>query len=117
MPEGGILPALTDYITLVAEVEPRDASWFATRTAHWTKAYAMPEAARDWMSEPLRSQVNNLTRQSQEQTVPGNCKDLHATMTRSNRSVPGFASAVGGKLLVYVTLQDNTRASAGDAPE
>jgi len=116
-PEAGGLPAPTDYITLVAELDPIDASWFATRPAHWTKAYAMPEAARDWMSEPLRAQVNKLTRQSQEQTTPGNCKDLQAKMTRSGRPVPGFACTVGAKLLVYVTLQDNTGASTSETPE
>lgn len=115
-PESGGLPAPTDYITLVAEVEPADAHWFPVRAAQWTKTYAIPEAARGWMAEPIRAQLGKLTREGQTHAAPANCKDLQATMTRSGRSVPGFVCAVGTTLLVYVTLQDNTGASSAEAP-
>jgi hypothetical protein len=117
MPEAGGLPAPTEYIFLLAEVEPADPGWFASRPSHWTKAYALPEAAREWMSKPVRKQVEALTRQSQDQAVPTNCKDLPAKMTRSDRRVAGFTCTVGAKLLVHVLLQDNTGASSAEGSE
>lgn len=72
---------------------------------------------RGWMSGPVRTQLQRLTRQSQERVPPANCKNLQAKMTRSGRPVPGFTCAVGSKLVIHVMLLDNTGTSAESIPQ
>jgi hypothetical protein len=103
---GGV-PGPTDYVTLIAEVEPWDQERFEARP-ETGKQGITPEAARPWLSEGFRSMLAKHRNDSTDLSSIYNCRKFEAKIKKSQRPVNGFICNDSGKSLVYLTLADHT---------
>lgn len=98
---GGFGVGPTDYITLVAELEPSDAQWFASQEGELGHVWIAPESARAWLSDYFRAL---LIKSDGNMSELKNCKPFQTEMTTSGRIVKGFSCEHDGKLLIHVLL-------------
>jgi hypothetical protein len=103
---GGV-PGPTDYITLIAEVEPWDQERFEARPKTG-KEVITPEAARPWLTEGFRVMLAKHRNASTDLSSMYNCRKFEAKIKKSQRPVNGFICNRSGRSLVYLTLADHT---------
>ncbi|XLZ71973.1 hypothetical protein ABT364_08385 [Massilia sp. SR12] len=99
---GGV-PGPTDYITLVAELEPGD-NWFASLKEPTGVTPVVPEAARPWLTASFRSLMEKNKSSNIDLSSQADCRKYATTVTKSGRPVQGFVCNDAGKLLMYLTL-------------
>ena len=101
--DGGV-PGPTDYMTLVAEIEPTaNADIFASGT-NGTSVYVVPEAARPWLSSPFRSILEKNRNANIDFATTAGCHTYDTKVKTSGREVSGFACEKSGKVLLYLSL-------------
>lgn len=99
---GGV-PGPTDYITLVAELEPAD-NWFASLNEPTGTTPVVPEAARPWLTGSFRSLLEKNRNANVDLSSQADCRKYATTVKKSGRPVQGFVCNDDGKLLMYLTL-------------
>jgi hypothetical protein len=101
--DGGV-PGRTDYMTLVAEIEP------ATNTENFKSGtndksiYIVPEAARPWLSSQFRNVLEKNKNANIELATEAGCDVYGAKIKGSGRAVHGFSCEKSGKALLYLSL-------------
>jgi hypothetical protein len=104
---GGV-PGSTDIVTLIAEVTPQDSSTFDVRPPAG-KIWIAPESARSWLSAPFHAMLDKQKNATVDFSTRANCRALNATRKPPGGTVKGFACTESGRMLVYLTLVDNTQ--------
>jgi hypothetical protein len=101
--EGGV-PGRTDYMTLVAEIEPvTNAESFTSGTNDKT-IYIVPEAARPWLSSHFHSILEKNKNANFDLATAAGCHAYETKVKKSGRKVSGFSCEESGKVLVYLSL-------------
>lgn len=101
--EGGV-PGHTDYMTLVAEIEPVTNAESFTSGTNDKSIYIVPEAARPWLSSHFRSILEKNKNANIDLATTAGCHVYDAKVTKSGRKVSGFSCEKSGKVLVYLSL-------------
>jgi len=107
--KGGI-PGPTDYMTLLAEIGPRDDQRFsALPMAELLRA--LPNSARSWMNAESRTLLN-----TSNTTLTGlrhhlECRTIKGILTRSRKMVTGYLCTSGDRMLLYMVVVDYTAAT------
>ncbi|MYN04513.1 hypothetical protein GTP41_20690 [Pseudoduganella sp. DS3] len=99
---GGV-PGPTDYITLMAELEPAD-NWFASLKEPTGTTAVVPEAARPWLTSSFRGLMEKSRNSNVDLSSHADCRKYATTVKKSGRPVQGFVCNDDGKLLMYLTL-------------
>lgn len=99
---GGV-PGPTDYITLVAELEPAD-NWFASLKEPTGTTPVVPEAARPWLTSAFRRLMEKNRNSNVDLSSQADCRKYATTVKKSGRPVQGFVCNDAGKLLMYLSL-------------
>jgi hypothetical protein len=100
---GGV-PGPTDYMTLIAEIEPFENAAPLTAGASDAKVYLVPEVARPWISTGFRSMLEkNKNANINLATIP-ECRAYQTTIRKSGRIVSGFSCAKTNHVLLYLSL-------------
>lgn len=101
--DGGV-PGPTDYMTLVAEIEPLAHSEQFTSGTNAQNVYVVPEIARPWISERFQTMLDRSKNSNLNlSTVPG-CHDYRTRVKQSGRVVTGFSCEQSGRVLIYLSL-------------
>lgn len=110
---GGV-PAPTDFVTLVAELEPvhdalppAELAMPPAEPGTDDKAYIVPEAARPWLSAPFRAWLQEHRNQAVHLPA-GPCSAYRTTISKSGRPVAGFLCRSEGRMLIYLTLSSDS---------
>ena len=101
--EGGV-PGPTDYMTLVAEVEPVTNAESFTSGTNDKAIYIVPEAARPWLSSHFQSILAKNKNANFDLATTAGCHAYETKVKRSGRKVNGFSCEKSGKVLVYLSL-------------
>lgn len=105
---GGV-PGSTDFVTLIAELAPIDEKALVASTPAG-KVWIAPESARPWLSNPSYSMLDKYKNVTIDLSAHANCRPFNATLKKTGKQVTGFACTNAGKLLVYLTIADNSKA-------
>lgn len=97
---GGV-PGPTDYVTLIAEVAPAIP---AAGTNTGETAWITPGVARPWLSPDFKSVFAQHSNSNTLLSHVGDCRSLHATLTKSGEKVQGFLCSGKASSVVYLTL-------------
>lgn len=103
---GGV-PGPTDFVTLIAELEPAQDALPPAEPGTDDKAYIVPEAARPWLSAPFRAWLQEHRNQAVHLPA-GPCSAYRTTISKSGRPVAGFLCRSEGRMLIYLTLSSNS---------
>jgi hypothetical protein len=103
---GGV-PGPTDYVTLIAEVEPADSARFQSRSREG-RVWIAPESARPWLVEGFRSLLGKHRNRNLDLSLMPNCRKLQGKLKKTSKLVEGFVCNDHGKSLIYFALSDNT---------
>jgi hypothetical protein len=101
--EGGV-PGPTDYMTLVAEIEPVTNTEGFTRGTDNKSIYVVPEAARPWLSSQFRTMLEKNKNANIDLATAGGCHEYDTKIKKSGRKVSGFSCEKSGKVLVYLSI-------------
>lgn len=103
---GGV-PGPTDYVTLIAEVQPVDSK----KIRFGNKAgiiWIVHEAARPWLSEEFHSMLAKYKNSSIDFSNLSNCKRLQGKLKKTRMPIDGFICFKSHKSLIYLTLSKTT---------
>ncbi|MCS0630473.1 hypothetical protein NX786_14125 [Telluria mixta] len=101
--EGGV-PGHTDYMTLVAEIEPLTNTESFTSGTNDKKIYVVPEAARPWLSSHFRSILEKNKNANLDLAAAVGCHVYDAKIKKSGRKISGFSCEKSGTVLLYLSL-------------
>ena len=101
--EGGV-PGRTDYMTLVAEMEPVTNTKIFTSGTNDKTIYIVPEAARPWLSSHFQSILKKNKNANVDLATAAGCHAYETKVKKSGRKVSGFSCEESGKVLVYLSL-------------
>ena len=101
--DGGV-PGHTDYMTLVAEIEPLTHTDGFTRGTNDKLIYIVPEAARPWLSNQFRTMLEKNRNANINLTTAGGCHEYDTKIKGSGRKVSGFSCKKSGKILIYLSI-------------
>lgn len=100
---GGV-PGPTDYITLIAELQPALAPAAASAGAQEGEIAVTPEAARPWLSDGFRALMKQSVHARLHLAAHKNCRAYETTVRKSGRRVPGFWCTDAGRTLLYLDV-------------
>jgi hypothetical protein len=101
--EGGI-PGPTDYMTLLAEIGPRDDQRFnALPMAEPLRA--LPNSARSWMNAESRTLLNTTSTALHHHPE---CRTITGILTRSRKTATGHLCTSRDRMLLYMVVVDYT---------
>lgn len=103
---GGV-PGPTDFVTLIAEIEPEDQKFFELMIPTG-EVWIAPEAARPWLSSAFRSMLENSKNTTVNLSNKFPCRKLQTTLKQSSKPIDGFVCSGSGRMLLSFTLSDNT---------
>ena len=101
--DGGA-PGPTDYMTLIAEIEPVTHPESFTRGTNSQSIYIVPEAARPWLSSKFRNVLKMNRNADIDLAKTSGCHAYDAKIKTSGRKASGFACENSGKILLYLSL-------------
>jgi hypothetical protein len=101
---GGV-PGPTDFITLIAEVEPSDTKTFEARPKTGD-VWIAPEAARPWLTEGFRSMLAKNRSTTTDLSSMFNCRKFQGKLKNNAKLAEGFICNDQEKSLIYLTLSD-----------
>ena len=101
--DGGV-PGPTDYMTLIAEIEPFEKSTLFKTGATDTNVYLVPGVARPWISSGFRSMLEKHKNTNINLGGMPGCHAYDTTIKKSGRLVTGFACTDANRVLVYLSL-------------
>lgn len=94
----------TDFVTLVAQLQPSEGNWFASMTEPTGETFIAPEAARPWLGLAFRAMLEKNKDSRVDMTKQFNCRKYTEKVTSSGRPVDGFICQDSGMALLYLTL-------------
>lgn len=100
---GGV-PGPTDYMTLVAELEPTGSSKNLSADAGDGSVYIVPESARPWMSQGFRSLLEKNKNAALDLTTVKECHAYATRLVQTGDQVRGFMCAKTGRVFLYLSL-------------
>lgn len=106
---GGV-PGPTDYITLVAEIGPRDDQDFSSLPMA-ESFHPLPNTARNWMNAESRSLLRTSNAASTGLPQHSDCRKVAGTLVRSSRTVTGHLCPSADRMLLYMLVVDHTTAT------
>lgn len=98
---GGV-PGPTDYMTLIAELNPDEKLWTALPNGGPTEVYIVPEAARPWLSNDFRLLLDRSKNANLTVSNKNNCKSYTTRLIKTGRQVSGFICKGVNRLLLYM---------------
>jgi hypothetical protein len=101
--DGGV-PGHTDYMTLIAEIDPVTAVESFTSGRNDKSVYIVPEAARPWLSSQFRSILDKNRNANIDLATAAGCHVYDTKMKKSGRKVSGFSCEKSGKVLLYLSI-------------
>lgn len=101
------VPGPTDYVSLVAEIEPVNEGIFTSLSPN-RKIWIAPKAARPWMDENSRSFLTKNKNTVIDVSAIENCRTISAKLTKSNTPVTGVICRNKHKMLMHITIADYT---------
>ena len=104
---GGV-PGSTDFVTLIAELAPVDEKAFAAKSPAG-KVWIAPESARPWLADPFHSMLDREKNMTIDISTHSDCRSFNTTLKQTGKNVKGFVCSNAGKLLVYLTIADNSQ--------
>lgn len=107
-PENTIgVPGPTDYVSLVAEIEPVNEGIFTSLSPN-KKIWIASKAARPWMDENSRTFLTKNKNTVIDVSAMENCRTISAKLTKSNTPVTGVICRNKNKMLMHITIADYT---------
>ena len=106
---GGV-PGPTDYITLVAEIAPRDDQKLSSLPMA-EPFHPLPNTARNWMNAESRSLLGTSNAASNGLPHHSDCRKVAGTLMRSSRTVTGHLCPSSDRMLLYMVVVDHTVAT------
>lgn len=100
---GGV-PGPTDYMTLIAELNPDDKLWAELPSEGPADVYIVPEAARPWVSNNFRLLLDRSKNAKLTVSNKNNCKPYTTRLTKTGRPVSGFICKGANQLLLYMMV-------------
>ena len=104
---GGI-PGSTDYLTLVAEIEPEGSTVLTSFPPLNTKTWIAPESARPWLGSDFHAFLSQYKNQTVDAMIAPHCRSVEAVLRKSGKPVAGLACQGTRNILIYATVSDNT---------
>ena len=101
--DGGV-PGHTDYMTLIAEIEPVTSAKSFTSGPSDKSIYIVPEAARPWLSSRFRNLLEKNRNANIDLATAAGCHAYDTKVKTSGRKVNGFSCEKSGKVLVYLSI-------------
>jgi hypothetical protein len=101
--DGGV-PGPTDYMTLIAEVEPLENAGHFTAGTKDKNVYIVPGAPRPWISDRFRPMLEQARNSNLRLATAPGCHDYSTSVKSSGRTVSGFACEQSGHVLLYLSL-------------
>jgi hypothetical protein len=101
--DGGV-PGPTDYMTLVAEIEPVTNTNSFTSGTKDKSIYIVPEAARPWLSSQFRNILERNRNANIDLATAAGCHTYDTKIKKSGRTVSGFSCEKSGKVLLYLSI-------------
>jgi hypothetical protein len=101
--DGGV-PGPTDYMTLIAEIEPVTNVDSFSRGTNNKRIYIVPEAARPWLSSHFRTMLKKNKNANLDLATADGCHEYDTKIKKYGRSVSGFSCEKSGKVLLYLSL-------------
>jgi hypothetical protein len=100
-------PGPTDYVTLIAEVEPSEQEKFQTRPRAG-EVWIAPEAARPWLAKEFRTLLEKHAGNATDLSSMSKCRVHRAKIEKNGKPINGFICNGSEKSLIYLTLSDET---------
>lgn len=101
--KGGV-PGPTDYMTLLAEIGPRDVQRFSALPMA-EPLRPLPNSARTWMNAESRTLLDTTSTGLRHQPE---CRTITGILTRSKRMVNGHLCTSQDRMLLYMVVVDYT---------
>lgn len=98
------VPGPTDYMTLIAELNPDDKLWTALPNEGPADVYIVPEAARPWLPNEFRMLLDKSKNANLTVSNKNNCKPYATRLTKTGRQVSGFICKGANRLLLYLIV-------------
>lgn len=103
----GAVPGPTDYITLIAEIGPRDDQEFSSLPIA-EPFHPLTNTARNWMNAEFRSLLNISNAAFTGLPQHTDCRNVTGTLMRSSRTVTGHLCPSADRMLLYMVVVDHT---------
>jgi hypothetical protein len=103
-PEFNGVPAPTDYVSLIAELQTNDREWSFSQETSGRYPGIVPEAARPWLSPWFRPLIAKYKNTKLKITSEPGCRLYQSRMTKSGRKVDGFVCVHERQALLYLIL-------------
>ncbi|QBE65927.1 hypothetical protein [Pseudoduganella lutea] len=100
----GGLPAPTDYVTLVVELDNVAPEWIAARAQKADMLWVVPEVSRPWLSAASKALLARAKLGKIALAGGDNCHRYSTQVRKSGSVVEGFTCAHGSSVLVYLTV-------------
>lgn len=100
---GGV-PGPTDYMTLVAELEPTGSSRNLPVNTGDGSVYIVPESARPWVSRDFRSLLEKNKNLTLDLATVKECHPFATRLVQTRDPVRGFTCAKPGRVFLYLSL-------------
>jgi hypothetical protein len=100
---GGV-PGPTDYMTLVAELEPAGPPQDLPANTGDETVYIVPEAARPWISREFRSILEKNKNSAFDLSTVKDCHVYSTRLKQTGNPVRGFTCAKSGRVFLYLSL-------------
>lgn len=101
------VPGPTDYITLVAEIGPRDDQKFSSLPMA-ESFRPLPNTVRNWMNAESRILLSTSNAASAGVAHHSDCRYVTGTLMRSSRTVTGHLCPSANRMLLYMVVVDHT---------
>ncbi|MEO7495932.1 MAG: hypothetical protein ABIT83_18870 [Massilia sp.] len=99
---GGV-PGPTDFVTLVAEIEPAGAKAAPLQPGAGT-VWIAPEAPRPWLTAPFRELLAQHKNSTVALSALPHCQAFRTTLVKTGKAVEGFRCDQASGSLIYLTL-------------
>lgn len=104
--KGGI-PAPTDFVTLIAQIEPGNDAKFEDRPPSMP-IWIAPESSRRWLDTDFRNFLERSKGKTIDISREKDCRALTGILRRTSEPVNGFMCKSEKKILIYIRVIDYT---------
>lgn len=103
---GGV-PGPTDFLTLIAEIEPvSDEEILNSDTGK--SVWIAPESPRPWLEKEFRNLLEISKNSSFDVSLKKNCRSISGTLKQTGKAVNGLACEGNKKILIYFQIANYT---------
>jgi hypothetical protein len=102
------VPGPTDYVTLIAQIEPSARTDEVAESSPGAEVWIAPNAARPWLDDEYRTFLSMYQDKPIGLANSVSCHRLQAKLNRAKEVVEGFICKGQASTLLYLTLLDRT---------